>query len=736
MNAPDQQNGDPIVRNIDYIQVLKNRWKEVFLVFMLVLVISLVVTLLMPPSFRATSKFQIKRPRPVMGIGTGEDVVASSNITDNYIPMQYSVLTSSEVLKVVSKKLNLAAEWGMTDDLAATNLAGMIKVSPLRATDLVDVIVSGPDPKLVQNIAKAVPEAYKQDREMRENRLVETAIKSLQDVLREQEDIVNDKMMALKKLIAENDYLPSTMYRSGDNRSVMTGAMEDEDFRNSKAQLMKFEKDEQELAAYVAEVQRLPDDKLMDYVTNSDLLNAEILAADSLRKTYQEYMEKDKERENLKAQNLGPKHPKMVALQETANILKEKLNKELVGLRSSLRSKLEMVTASRVKWAKIVAQKEEDLRKHVMKMPVYEQTSREYDTALDQLKTLDARYKDEIARLRVPRESVEMYDNPLLPTAPYKPDVTLNLAVGAVAGLLLGMGLALLLEFMDTSVKTMEDVERALQVPVLGIIPKNVPILHSAGSLGPDAEAYRILRTNIEFNKKGLEEISLTFVSGSAGEGKTTTLCNLAYICAQGGDATLMIDADLRRSKLHRYYELDNEAGLTSYLLEDYPLEEVIFQTPVENLYVMPAGPVPFDPSGALNSRKFSELLQEVKQRFDIVLVDSPPILGVSDSAVIVSEVDMTLMVVQPRKLPLKALLRQKQVIESVGGNLAGVVMNNVDITSDHQYQYYTTYYSYYSAESGASGGNADASSLKKAERSGKAKELAATQSNDNEDLY
>lgn len=735
MNAPDQQNGDPIVRNIDYIQVLKNRWKEVFLVFMLVLVISLVVTLLMPPSFRATSKFQIKRPRPVMGIGTGEDVVASSNMTDNYIPMQYSVLTSSEVLKVVSKKLNLAAEWGMTDELAATNLAGMIKVSPLRATDLVDVIVSGPDPKLVQNIAKAVPEAYKQDREMRENRLVETAIKSLQDVLREQEDIVNDKMMALKKLIAENDYLPSTMYRSGDNR-VMTGAMEDEDFRNSKAQLMKFEKDEQELAAYVAEIQRLPDDKLMDYVTNSDLLNAEILAADSLRKTYQEYMEKDKERETLKSQNLGPKHPKMVALQETANILKEKLNKELVGLRSSLKSKLEMVAASRMKWEKIVAQKEEDLRHHVMKMPVYEQTSREYDTALDQLKTLDARYKDEIARLRVPRESIECYDNPLLPSAPYKPDVTLNLAVGAVAGLLLGMGLALLLEFMDTSVKTMEDVERALQVPVLGIIPKNVPILHSAGSLGPDAEAYRILRTNIEFNKKGLEEISLTFVSGSAGEGKTTTLCNLAYICAQGGYATLMIDGDLRRSKLHRYYELDNEVGLTSYLLEDYPLEDVIFQTPVENLYVMPAGPIPFDPSGALNSRKFSELLQEVKQRFDIVLVDSPPILGVSDSAVIVSEVDMTLMVVQPRKLPLKALLRQKQVIESVGGNLAGVVMNNVDITSDHQYQYYTTYYSYYSAESGASDGNADASSLKKAERSGKAKELAATQSSDNEDLY
>lgn len=142
--------------------------------------------------------------------------------------MQYSVLTSAEVLKVVSRKLNLAAEWGMTDEMAATNLADMIKVAPVRATDLVDVIVSGPDPKLVQNIAKAVPEAYKQDREMRENRLVETAIKSLKDVLREQEDAVNEKMMALKKLIAESSYLP-TSWRNGEHRSTLTAGMEEED---------------------------------------------------------------------------------------------------------------------------------------------------------------------------------------------------------------------------------------------------------------------------------------------------------------------------------------------------------------------------------------------------------------------------------------------------------------------------------------------------------------------------
>lgn len=733
MNTQDQQSGERIVRNIDYVQVLKNRWKEVFLVFLLVLVISVVVTFLMPPSYRTQSQFQIKQPRPVMDIGGSKDVVSSSNVTPNYIPMQYSVLTSTEVLKVVSKKLNLAAEWGMTDEQAATRLTGMIKVSPVRATDLVDVIVSGPDSKLVQNIARTVPEAYKQDREMRENRLVESAIKSLKDVLRGQEDSVNEKMMALRKLIAEGSYRP-TSWRNGETRSVTTVGMEEEDFHNAKQTAMGLEKDEKELAAHVDSLQRLPDDKLLDYVIGSDLLSADGNGSRALRETYAELSEKLKEKESLIASGLGPRHHKMVALLGTEKILQEKLNKELIGLRSSLRSKLEVIASSRKEWQKTVEEKEKALKEHVLKVPQYEQASRDYDAALDQLKELDSKYKDEIARLRVPREAIEMYNFPMLPQAPYKPDVTLNLAVGAGVGLLLGIGLALMLEFMDTSVKTMEDVERALQVPVLGIIPKNVPILHSTDTMGPDAEAYRILRTNIEFNKKGLKEVSITFVSGSAGEGKTTTLCNLAYICAQGGYATLMIDADLRRSKLHRFYDLDNEVGLTSYLLDNYPLEEVIFQTPIENLYVMPAGPKPFDPSGALNSRKFSELLQEVKQRFDMVLVDSPPILGVSDSAVIVSEVDMTLMVVQPRKLPVKALLRQKQVIESVGGNLAGVVMNNVDIMSDHQYQYYTTYYSYYS--SNASSADADPASMKKAERSGKARELAASQSNDSEDLY
>ncbi len=730
MNMQNKQSNEQIVRNIDYIQVLKNRWREIFLVFLLVMVVAVVITWLMTPTYMAKSQIQIKPPDPLLNvdISSGRDPVAFANKTPTFMTTQYEVLIAKEVLKRVAKKQRLDEEWKMTLDDAADNLKNMIKISAVRATDLVDIIVSVPkDSRLAKDIAEALPEVYREGREEEVRAKLQGNIDSLKKLVAEQKNTVGEKKALLSQEIRKG-YLPSTW--SNDERGGgMAANMEDEEFRRASDKAMKLRSDEVALKNHVDQMQSLPDDKLLNYV----IMNMQGQAgAEPLRRTYTEFSDKQKEKELLISQGLAPKHPKMLALAETTKILQERMNDELFGLRDTLKTELVKLVADRQEAEKIVEEKREEYEKRVLMMPDYEDARHAYNVARDQLNKFETDLSVEKARLAVPRETIIWYEYPKLPAAPSSPNVTINLAVGAVAGILLGIGLALLLEFMDTSVKTMEDVERALQVPVLGIIPKNVPILHSVENMGPDAEAYRILRTNIEFNKHGLEEVSLTFVSGSAGEGKTTTMSNLAYICAQGGYATLMIDADLRRSKLHRYYELDNSVGLTSYLLDDYPLEEVVFQTPIDNLYVMPAGPAPFDPSGALNSRKFSELLQEVKQRFDIVLVDSPPILGVSDSAVIVSEVDMTLMVVQPHKLPLKALLRQKQVIESVGGNLAGVVMNNVDITTDHQYQYYTTYYSYYSTDTNTG----EESAKLKAERSGKAKELASVQRNDSDDLY
>ena len=159
----------------------------------------------------------------------------------------------------------------------------------------------------------------------------------------------------------------------------------------------------------------------------------------------------------------------------------------------------------------------------------------------------------------------------------------------------------------------------------------------------------------------------------------------------------LLIDADLRRPSLHRLFDVSNATGLTNYLTTNTRLEDVVVRTPIENLYFLPSGLLPADSAGILNSQRMSELITDVKSRFDLVLIDSPPILGVSDASVLSNEADLTLIVVQHRKLPRHMLMRVKQTVENVGGRVIGVVLNNVDVRSDSQYQYYTSYYTYYS---------------------------------------
>jgi capsular exopolysaccharide synthesis family protein len=185
-------------------------------------------------------------------------------------------------------------------------------------------------------------------------------------------------------------------------------------------------------------------------------------------------------------------------------------------------------------------------------------------------------------------------------------------------------------------------------------------------------------------------------VSGGPGEGKSTTLANLAFTSAQGGYTTLIVDADLRRPVQHGLFDVSNKVGLTNYLTTDMRLEDVIVSTTVENLSLLPSGILPSDAVGILNSQRMSDMIAELKTRYDIVFFDSPPMLGVSDASVLASEVDQTIIVVQHRRFPRAMLTRVKQAVLGVGGTVLGVVLNNVDLKHDQNYYYYTNYYGYY----------------------------------------
>jgi polysaccharide biosynthesis transport protein len=187
-------------------------------------------------------------------------------------------------------------------------------------------------------------------------------------------------------------------------------------------------------------------------------------------------------------------------------------------------------------------------------------------------------------------------------------------------------------------------------------------------------------------------------VSGGAGEGKSTTIFNLASVFAQNGARVLLVDSDLRRPSLHKLLNVSNSIGLTNFLLKQNTLEEVIQTTSLPTLHFLPSGKLPSSSLGILNSTQMKEFIQRARERYDFVFFDSPPIMGVSDASVLASEVDIALLVIQYRKYPQVMTLRAKQMVEKVGGNLLGVVLNNINISQDSYYYYYSGYYyDYYS---------------------------------------
>jgi capsular exopolysaccharide synthesis family protein len=326
----------------------------------------------------------------------------------------------------------------------------------------------------------------------------------------------------------------------------------------------------------------------------------------------------------------------------------------------------------------------------------YNEAKNNYIQAKKVLEEAEIRLWTEMMQRSMPMNPAVIWEKAEVAEVAARPRVWLNMALGIFFGVVLGVGVAFFIEYLDTSVKTMEDIEKYFGLPVLAVIPKGTGVLMDLPHDTPDAEPYRILRTNIEFNRRQANANVMTLVSGGPGEGKSTTLVNLAFTFAQSGMRTLVVDADLRRPRQHAIFGVSNGRGLTDCLSKGIPIEELIQNTKVENLYLIPSGKLPPGAIAMLNSRRFTDLLDNLKTQYDMVLVDAPPILGVSDSSVIARAVDITAIVIQHRRFPRAMLMRVKNAVVNAGGNLLGAILNNVDIRLDQYYEYQTNYYGYY----------------------------------------
>lgn len=287
---------------------------------------------------------------------------------------------------------------------------------------------------------------------------------------------------------------------------------------------------------------------------------------------------------------------------------------------------------------------------------------------------------------------------------PVRPKTAQNVALAGIVGLLLAAGVALLIEYLDDSVKTADDVARVLGVPVLGYVTrlkggKKVQFapLVARDPRSPVSEAFRTLRTNLQFSLVGRPGRVILVTSSSPEEGKTTTVVNLAMVMAQAGQRVIVVDTDLRRPTLHRHFGLKNDSGVTTALLElDFSGALSSSATGVENLTVVTSGPLPPNPSELLGSARMASFIEWLKGSTDVVLFDSPPALAVTDPSVLARLADGVVVVVDSRSTRAGALARTRETLERAAGpgKLLGVVLNKLAAKSGGSYYYYHYYQS------------------------------------------
>lgn len=281
-----------------------------------------------------------------------------------------------------------------------------------------------------------------------------------------------------------------------------------------------------------------------------------------------------------------------------------------------------------------------------------------------------------------------------VPDSPVSPEPIKNIAVGLILGLVLGMAVAVLREYFDNSVRTEGDITRVTSLPIIGAIPfdkqapKN-PLISQAGIHTVRAEAFRSVRTNLQFVQAGVDRKSFVVTSSLPSEGKTTTTANLALTLAAVGARVCVIEGDLRKPRLLEYMGLDNGVGLTSILIGQAELGDVLQQFGGTNLWVLGSGPIPPNPSELLGSEPMEELIRKVEGDFDYVLVDAPPMLPVTDAAVISRIVGSTVIVTGFTRVTRSELARTLGLLEAVDATTVGLIANLVPSRGPYAHQYY-----------------------------------------------
>src|SRR5262245_29046841 len=697
----------------DYWLIVRRRRMIIITSTALVALLSLGLARQKVPNYQATAAVKYEQSTQMSGLLVE---VLSYSSADS-IETQVSLIKSYPILESVARRLGRLPDmsaggprdaktyWAVLDAINAK-----LRVARVPSTSILEITAISPNPREARDLANATAEAYREFNKSQRNSRVSEARRFIESQLK---DVESRSRRTEAEIWAFRE--ANRIIAPGAESTVLLAV-----FTQVRGEIEKTRQQRIELEAIQDRLSRV------DAARASERIFIETTnpAMQKLQTTYSELL---LERNNL-ALEVTSQHPRLQAIDDRMAEIRAEMRREVGAQIAMLRGREELLNRQIGE----LQQKNRELPSVELNLQRLQREAKTNDDLLTMLKT---KHQEALIKEVEQGDEVSIVRPATEPDAPLGGETLNNFLIGGLLGLGLGLVLAFIRENLDTSIGTIEDVEAYLGVPVLGVVPhidsretvqrilEHRPALaqidpesllsHSLlithfDPKSPVAEAYRTLRTNIQFARMERSGKVLVVSSPTLQEGKTTTIVNLALTMAQSGLKTLLIGANMRRPSIHRFFGIEREPGLSNILVGSaewhdcvrgvadilmgrFEMEDIMAAPGLDNLHIIEAGPVPANPSELLSTPAMTGFLHSVRDVYDIVLVDTPPILPVTDSAIVASQADGVVLVYQAGKVGRLVLKRAKVHVENVGGKVWGVVLN--DVKTEIAGYVYTHYY-------------------------------------------
>lgn len=719
-----------------YLHIIQRRLWVLLAVLAVALGGAIFLTSRMPNKYRATATIVVDmRAAQILGhkVQGFDSESAGWWQGTTFLKTQLEVLQSRRISRLAAEKLKpelrakLVGKPGTPAaspedlDKASSLVMGMREVKPAKDSRKFTISAVHTDPDLASAVANAITDAYvsynlarRQDSSSVAEAWLSARLDSLEDELKGAEERLQD-------FRAKNGLLSISLkdHISGLAQRIVAFNKKLDDLQVKRI----------ELGAEIYQLRRL---KTNDPANDPSVIMVKNPIIEELKKAYAEQY---RTLVALRGDYLE-KHPKIQAQEAVLESVRREMQREAALAVAVLEARYRVVlsTQSQVRTELKKAEKEamalgsKSLEYKRMER-VAQQKAKYYDLLL-------ARYVESGLAKKLNTNNVRVLDRATSPDAPFSPRLHVNLAIAFALGLVLGLGLVFLLHFMDNTVKTQEDVEHLVGLPYLGLIPsiatgkkgrrnpkKGDPNKPAPGTdvlpASPDlyqwqnpksqvAEHCRSIRTNLLFMSPEKPLKVLTVTSSVPREGKTTVAINTAISMAQSGERVVIVDTDMRRPRVHKAFGVKRDKGFSAALVDKAEIDDILVETPIENLWLLPCGATPPNPAELLHTKRFRELVDELRGRFDRIVFDSPPIDAVTDPVILSKSADGTILVVKTGVTARQLLAKTARVLSDVQANVLGVVLNDIDPERrtyggyNHYYYYRHRYYSYY-GEGGSS---------------------------------